>query len=340
MMDGRQTTRFHTNGAVMATYHLRAKVIQRSAGQSAVKSAAYRHGVRLWDERLGRAFRYRKPDLRHSEIVAPEGAADWVFSRRELWNRAEAAERRVNSVPAREIELSLPRELSPEARIELVREYIREQFVARGMVADIAIHAPDGADGIEQPHAHCMLTMRRLDPSTPTGFSKTKAREWNEDPAVENALREAKNAFRQNETPELAAEVDALDKQRNIHVWREAWSTHANRALAAAQVEARIDHRTLEAQGIRRQAEPHLGLARHIERSYGFLKERVANWLAVVKRNELYRAFAPYERRDAAKLTRDVAAIRSFTDGLMHQWRKRPRPPRQQPPSKEVSHEW
>ena len=298
----------------MATYHLRAKVIQRSAGQSAVKSAAYRHGVRLWDERLGRAFRYRKPDLRHSEILAPEGAADWVFSRRELWNRAEAAERRINSVPAREIEISLPRELSADARIELVRGYVREQFVARGMVADIAIHAPLGADGVEQPHAHVMLTMRRLDPSTPTGFAKTKAREWNENPVIEAALREAKNAYRQNETPELAAQVDALDKQRNIHVWREAW-----------------------------QAEPHLGLARHIERSYGFLKERVANWLAVVKRNELYRAFAPYERRDPAKFTRDVAAIRSFTDELMNQWRRRPRPARpdrQEPPSNEVSHEW
>ena len=327
----------------MATYHLRAKVIQRSAGQSAVKSAAYRHGVRLWDERLGRAFRYRKPDLRHSEILAPEGAADWVFSRRELWNRAEAAERRINSVPAREIEISLPRELSADARIELVRGYVREQFVARGMVADIAIHAPLGADGVEQPHAHVMLTMRRLDPSTPTGFAKTKAREWNENPVIEAALREAKNAYRQNETPELAAQVDALDKQRNIHVWREAWATHVNSALAEARVAARVDHRTLEAQGIRRQAEPHLGLARHIERSYGFLKERVANWLAVGKRNELYRAFAPYERRDPAKFTRDVAAIRSFTDELMNQWRRRPRPARpdrQEPPSNEVSHEW
>ena len=324
----------------MAIYHFRAKVIQRSAGQSAVKSAAYRHGQRLYDERLERAFRYRKPDVRHSAILAPEGAPDWVMSRHQLWNRAEAAETRVNAQVAREVEISLPREVGPKARIELVHAYVREQFVARGMCADIAIHAPLGADGREQPHAHIMLTMRKLDATTPTGFAKGKAREWNEDLVVEAALREAKDAFRKGETPELAARIEALDAQRNIHVWRAAWSEHANRALAAANAAARIDHRTLEAQGIRRTAEPHLGLARHIENAYGQMKARVANWLAVVKRNELYRAFAPYERRDAAKFTRDVASIRSFTDGLMDHWRKRPRRPQPPPPSKEVSHEW
>lgn len=325
----------------MAIYHLRAKVIQRSAGQSAVKSAAYRHGERLWDDRLGRSFCYRKPDVRHSEILAPEGAAEWVFDRYALWNRAEAAERRVNSVPAREIELTLPRELSLDQQIALVRDYLREQFGARGMVVDYAIHEPLGADGLPQPHAHCMMTMRRLDASRETGFARTKAREWNEDPEIEKALSEAKAAFRKHETPELAEKIEELDQQRNINVWRRSWAEHANRALAAADSTARIDHRTLEAQGIRhRQAEPHLGLARHIENAYGFMKSRVANWLAVVKRNELYRAFAPYEHRDGAAFTRDVAAIRAFTDGLMDHWRKRPRPPRTQPPDREVSHEW
>ncbi|MFN4092169.1 MAG: MobQ family relaxase [Brevundimonas sp.] len=321
----------------MAIYHLRAKVIQRSGGQSAVKSASYRHGVRLWDDRLGRSFCYRKPDVVHSAILAPEGAPQWVFSRYELWNRAEAAERRVNSQPAREIEVTLPRELSPDERIALVHGFIRDTFVAKGMVADIAIHAPLGADGIEQPHAHVMLTMRELDPGTTTGFAKTKAREWNEDPAVEAALREAKDAFRQNETPELAEQVDAIDKQRNIHVWRAAWSDHANRALAAANAAARIDHRTLEAQGIARAPQPHLGLARHIENAYGAMKERVGQWLSVLKRNELYRAFAPYQRRDAARFTQDIASIASFTDGVLDHWRRRPRQP--SPPNQEVSHE-
>lgn len=321
----------------MAIYHLRAKVVQRSSGQSAVKSASYRHGVRLWDDRLGRSFCYRKPDVVHSAILAPEGAPDWVQSRYELWNRTEAAETRGNSQTAREIEVTLPRELSPQARIDLIHGFIREQFVARGMVADIAIHAPLGADGIEQPHAHVMLTMRRLDTGTTTGFARTKARDWNEDPTVEAALREAKEAFRANETPELAERVAEIDGQRNIHVWRAAWSEHANRALAAANAAARIDHRTLAAQGIAREAQPHLGLARHIENAYGVMKERVGQWLSVLKRNELYRAFAPYQRRDAAKFTQDVSAIANFADGVLDHWRRRPRRP--SPPIPEVSHE-
>lgn len=324
-------------GGFVAIYHLRAKVIQRSKGQSAVKSAAYRHGVRLWDERLRRAFAYRKPDVVHSAILAPEGAPDWVQSRYELWNRAEMPERK-NGQPAREIEITLPRELSPEARIALVHGFIQEHFVARGMIADIAIHVPMGADGYEQPHAHVMLTMRRLDASTLSGFAKSKARDWNEDPEVEKALRAAKDAFRANETPELAERVAALDKQRNINVWRAAWAEHANHALATANAAARIDHRTLKAQGIEREAQPYLGIARHIERAYGAMKERVGQWLAVLKRNELRRAFSPYLRRDPAQMAKDVTAIATYTYDLFAHWRQRPRPPRT--PTQEHSHEF
>lgn len=321
----------------MAIFHLRAKIVQRSAGQSAVKSASYRHGERLRDERLGKTFSYRKPDVVHSAILAPEGAPDWVFSRHELWNRAEAVEVRCNAQVAREIELTIPKELTAQERIDLVHGFIRDQFVSLGMVADIAIHVPLDVNGEPQPHAHVMLTMRRLDASTRTGFAKTKARDWNEDPAVEAALREAKDAFRKNETPELAERVETINQQRNIFQWRGAWANHANDALAAAGAAARIDHRTLAAQGIMREPQIHLGLARHIEAAYGTLKERVSTWLSILKRNELYRAFTPYQRRDPVKFARDVSAIQSFTEGLIHHWRKRPRPPRA--PNPEVSHE-
>lgn len=324
----------------MAIFHLRAKIIQRSNGQSAVKSAAYRHGERLWDERAGRAYFYRKPDVVHSAILAPDGSPEWVYSRSELWNRVEASERRVNSQPAREIEITLPRELSPEQRIALVHGFIKEHFVAHGMVADVAIHVPMGADGFEQPHAHCMVTKRRLDPSTPTGFAKTKARDWDEDPAVEAEMREAKIALRMNETPELAARVAEIDQRRLINVWRAAWADHANSALAAADAAARIDHRTLEAQGIAREAQPHLGLARHIEQAYGVLKDRVGQWISILKRNELYRAFAPYQRRDATQFAHDISAIASLADGLLNHWRQRPRGPRAPNSDKGVTHDW
>jgi ATP-dependent exoDNAse (exonuclease V) alpha subunit len=321
----------------MAIYHLRAKVIQRSAGQSAVKSASYRHGERLFDDRLGRSFSYRKADVVHSEILAPEGAPAWVFVRCELWNRAERAETRKNAQPAREIEISLPVELSAEARAALVREFVSAQFVARGMVADVAIHVPVDKLGRPQPHAHVMLTMRRLDGGSASGFARTKARDWNESPEVEAQLREAKDAFRREETPELAGRIEALDAQRNIHVWRRAWAEHANAALARSGQGARIDHRTLAAQGIAREPQSHLGLARHIEKAYGYLKDRVANWVAILGRNELTRAFAPYRARDARQFSQDAAAISSFTDHLMGLWRQRPREP--EPPSPEQPHD-
>jgi ATP-dependent exoDNAse (exonuclease V) alpha subunit len=309
----------------MAIYHLRAKVIQRSAGQSAVKSASYRHGERLYDERLQRAFSYRKPDVVHSEILAPDGAPDWVFSRYELWNRAEQAETRKNAQPAREIEISLPVELNRDQQIALVRSFIGDFYVARGMVADIALHETTDDMGRPQPHAHVMLSMRRLDSGTPSGFAKTKARDWNENPAIEDALREAKEDFRNGETLERAEKVAELDAQRNINVWRRGWADYANNALADASSPARIDHRTLKAQGIDREPQSSLGLSRHIEKAYDYLKDRVANWLAILKRNELVRAFAPYKARDPTSFAQDIAAISSFTQNLMDVWRQRPR---------------
>lgn len=321
----------------MALYHLRAKIIQRSQGQSAVKSASYRHGQRLRDERLGKTFSYKKPERTHSAIIAPEGAPAWVFSRHQLWNRAEMAETRRNAQTAREIEASLPRELTHDQQVVLVERFVREAFVARGMVADIAIHVPMGADGRPQPHAHIMLTMRRLDSGTATGFAKTKARDWNEDPDIEDALRAAKDAFRKAETPALAAQIAELDASRNINIWRAQWAAHVNRALDSAGSAARVDHRTLAAQGLARLAQPCLGIARHIEKAYAHVKDRVNNWLSVLKRNELYRAFAPYERRDAAKFTQDVAAIEAITAAFMNHWRQRPR--QTQPPIPEVPRE-
>ena len=191
--------------------------------------------------------------------------------------------------------------------------------------------------GRPQPHAHVMLTMRRLDDSTPTGFARTKARDWNENPEVETALREAKDDFRQNETPELAERIEALDAQRNINVWRRTWAEYANGALDQAGQAARIDHRTLKAQGIDREPQTSLGLARHIEKAYDHLKDRVSNWLAILKRNELVRAFAPYKTRDPTSMAQDIATIASFAKDLMDVWRHRPRD--HKPPSQENSYD-
>ncbi|MDO6670457.1 MobQ family relaxase [Paracoccus sp. 1_MG-2023] len=197
----------------MAIYHLRASMISRSQGRSATAAIAYRVAERIEDRRTGLVFDYAKRGgVDHTEILAPDHAPDWVSNRSELWNRVEEAETRKNSQVAREVRVALPAELTHAQRIELVRDFAQEQFVDRGMVADIALHAP-GRDGDDRNHhAHILLTTREIDPE---GFT-TKNRDWNK--------------------------VELLED------WREAWAQGANLALERAGIEERIDHRTLEAQ--------------------------------------------------------------------------------------------
>jgi hypothetical protein len=187
----------------LAIYHLRLKVISRALGRaakvggatrrSAVAAAAYRSGEKLYDSSQGKWFWFDKPDVIHKEILAPESpsTASWVFDRQTLWNMVERAETRVDAQLAREVEITLPRELTKEQQIELVRSFVMDEFVSKGMVADIGIHRPDASDGNEQPHAHVLLTMRRLDPSSETGFSAKKERDWNEREDIARAVAEA-----------------------------------------------------------------------------------------------------------------------------------------------------
>ena len=197
----------------MAIYHLRASVISRSAGRSATAASAYRVAERITDRRTGLTFDYAaRGGVDHTEILAPDHAPDWVFDRSELWNRVEESETRKNSQVAREVRVALPDELTHAQRVALVRDYAQAQFVDRGMVADIALHAP-GREGDERNHhAHILLTTREVDAS---GFT-TKNRDWNK--------------------------VEVLEG------WREAWARDSNAALERAGIEDRVDHRTLVAQ--------------------------------------------------------------------------------------------
>jgi hypothetical protein len=197
----------------MAIYHLRASMISRSQGRSATAASAYRVAERIEDRRTGLTFDYAaRSGVDHTEILAPDHAPDWVRDRSELWNRVEESETRKNSQVAREVRVALPAELTHEARVELVREFVREQFVDRGMVADIALHAPGRAGDERNHHAHILLTTREIGPE---GFT-AKNRDWN------------------------AVEV--------LEGWREAWARDSNVALERAGIEDRVDHRTLVAQ--------------------------------------------------------------------------------------------
>ncbi len=207
----------------MAIYYFNASVISRSSGRSATASAAYRAAEKIQDIKTGEIHDYRKKKgVDEKFILAPNSAPTWVYNRSSLWNEVERVEHRINSQLAREIQLAIPRELNRNQQIELVTEYANDLFVNEGMIADVAFHELSS----HNPHAHIMLTMREIDQE---GFNKKKNRDWNK--------------------------RELLEKQR------EAWSSYANRALEKAGVNERIDHRTLEQQGINRIPQIHLGSA-------------------------------------------------------------------------------
>lgn len=277
----------------------------------------------LYDDSQGRWFHFDKPDVVYTEILAPgTDAPAWVFDRQTLWNMVEKSEKRADAQLCREIELTLPRELSPDERVSLVREFVREQFVSKGMIADFAVHAPDAADGREQPHAHVLLTLRRLDPTTPTGFASTKDRDWNEPENIARLVAEARKKFNNTELPEDKAALDAAEALRNVNIWRREWAEHANAALATAGSAARIDHRTLEAQGIFRVPQISLGIARHIENAYGYLRDRVTQWVSIRARASLLKDAEHYQRRDPAKLADFVLRLHEMVESFAAQFKR------------------
>ena len=245
-------------GSRMAIYHLSAKVIQRSHGRSAVAAAAYRAAAALHDEAAGRTFNYlAKPDVVHSEIRLPIGAPARWLDREILWNEVERIERRHDAVLARDIELALPRELSRAEAILLVRAFAQEEFVARGMVADVNIHWGQAADGTPQPHAHVMLSMRRVVPG-PEGHPEEgafglKERGWND-----RAL---------------------------LRSWRAAWADLVNARLDAAGFDVRVDHRSNAARGIDLEPQHKIGPAGARRAVRGEDAERADEHHAIARRN-------------------------------------------------------
>ncbi|SFD16782.1 MobA/MobL family protein [Ruminococcus albus] len=148
-------------------------MVTRTSGGSCVASAAYIAGEKIKNERDGKIHDYRnKHEVVHKEIWLPKSAPPEYSNRAKLWNTAEAAEKRKNSQTARSINAALPRELSREDQIDLVRQFCEQCFVSKGMCCDFAIH--DKGDG--NPHVHILLTTRRVDKN---GFTQ-KERSWND----------------------------------------------------------------------------------------------------------------------------------------------------------------
>jgi ATP-dependent exoDNAse (exonuclease V) alpha subunit len=237
----------------MAVYFLNIKTFGRSGGSSAVSAAAYRAGERIRDERTGRTYDHTdRQDVLHKEILVPShlAASDlgWARDRARLWNAAEDAEVRKNARVAREYLVALPAELDPVQRLALARHFSRELTDRYRFVLDLTVHAPRNFPGSDPRnfHAHLLATTREatcagLGPKTTLELNDAKRRE--------------------------------LGLPSGIHEFlyaRERWATVANDALRDAHTQARVDHRSLAAQGIDREPYPHIPRAAYEMERHGY----------------------------------------------------------------------
>ena len=238
----------------MATYFLNLKTFGRSGGSGAVSAAAYRSGERILDERTGRTYDHTdRQDVLHKEILVPshlaDASMDWAQDRSNLWNSAERAESRKNARVAREYLVALPVELNPDQRIALARGFSRELTDRYQFAVDLSVHAPREYPGSDPRnfHAHLLATTREVGVE---GLTRKTALEMHDVRRRDLGL------------PPGVSEL--------FHV-RERWAAVANESLREAGIDARIDHRTLAAQGIDREPYPYIPHAAFQMERHGFL---------------------------------------------------------------------
>ena len=292
----------------MAIYHLEAKMVSRGAGRSAVAASAYLSCSRMLNEYDGVRHDYtRKQGLVWQAVFLPDMAPVKWQDREKLWNAVEETEKTKDSRLAREFVAALPIELSRQQQIALLQKFVREQFVAEGMCADVAVHDTDG----HNPHAHILLTVR---PLTETGawqyktekeylcvkggeergftaaeFKSAQAEGWEkqyqykvdkkkvymapsqaEKCGYERVSKYPKSTKYGRQNPISAR----WNSEEHLLVWREAWATAANRCLELAGHAERIDHRSHAARGLEERPTVHEGVAAQALERRGILSDR------------------------------------------------------------------
>lgn len=250
--------------AAVAIYHCSIKIISRGKGKSAVAAAAYRAGETITNEYDGITHDYtRKGGIVHTEILLPDNAPAEFADRAVLWNAVEKIEKAKNSQLAREIEIALPAELTPEQNISLVREYVNRHFVAAGMCADICVHDKNGGN----PHAHIMLTMRPFEQDGTWGAKQKK--EYILDKDGNKIYDPKKRQYKCKSIPSTD-----WNEQTKAEEWRGAWAEICNRFLEQNNHAERIDHRSYERQGIDQIPTVHLGVAASAMEKRGIATDR------------------------------------------------------------------
>lgn len=327
----------------MAIYHLEAKVVSRGAGRSAVAASAYLSCSRLYNDYDGIQHDYtKKQGLVWQQVFLPEYAPQEWQDREKLWNAVEEVETAKDSRLAREFVVALPIELNRGQQIELLQEFIREQFVSDGMCADAAIHDTDG----HNPHAHILLTVRPLDEQGRWQYKTEKeylcVRNGEECGFTAAEFRVAQNEGWEKQYPykvgkkkvymtPAAAEVQGFaradkhpkstrygrqnpiserwNSEEQLAIWRAAWADVSNLYLERAGQVERIDHRSNAARGLDEQPTIHEGVtARALERK-GVIADRCEINRQIKADNALLRELKAEIKKLTALVARTVPAI-------------------------------
>ena len=234
----------------MAIYHLFIKIISRGKGKSAVAAYAYRSGEMIENEYDGIVHDFtKKGGIAYTEILLPQNAPQEFVNRSVLWNSVEKIEKSKNSQLAREIEIALPKELNREKQIELVREYVKENFVKVGMCADIALHDKNDRN----LHAHILLTMRPLNEDKTWG-AKSKKEYILDENGEKVKLKNGNYKTRKINTTDW-------NEQDKAEEWRKAWADITNKYLEENSIHDKVDHRSYQRQGIEQIPTIHLGVS-------------------------------------------------------------------------------
>lgn len=327
----------------MAIYHLEAKMVSRGAGRSAVAASAYLSCSRMLNDYDGVQHDYtRKQGLAWQAVFLPPMAPPEWQDREKLWNAVEEAEKTKDSRLAREFVAALPIELSRAQQTALLQDFVREQFVAEGMCADVAIHDTDG----HNPHAHILLTVRPLTEAgawqyktekeylcvkdgeergfTAAEFKSAQAEGWEKQYPYKVGKKkmymapstaQAHGYVRVDKHPKSTRygrqnPISARwNSEEQLLVWREAWATAANRCLEQAGHAERIDHRSHAERGLEERPTIHEGVAAQALERRGIISDRCELNRQIKADNALLRELKAEIKKLAGVVARTVPVV-------------------------------
>ena len=334
----------------MAIYHLEAKIVSRGAGRSAVAAAAYLSCSRMLNEYDGVQHDYTlKQGLAWQAVFLPPMAPPEWQDREKLWNAVEEAEKTKDSRLAREFVAALPIELSRQQQIELLQDFINEQFIAEGMCADVAIHDTDG----HNPHAHILLTVRPLNENgtwqyktekeylcvkdgeergfTAAEFKTTQAEGWEKQYPYKVGKKkvymapsaaQAHGYVRMDKHPKSTRygrqnPISARwNSEEQLLVWREAWATAANRCLELAGHAERIDHCSHAERGLLERPTVHEGVVARAMEKKGIISDRCELNRQIKADNTLLRELREQVRKLAQSVKNTLPALAKAMEDL------------------------